>query len=120
DAAANGFVRGEGAGMIVLKPLARALADNDRIYAVIRGSAVNQDVRTPGLTVPSEEAQAALLRQAYHNAGVEPAAVQYIEAHGTGTLVGDPIEARALGQVLSADRPADRPCLVGSVKTNIG
>jgi acyl transferase domain-containing protein/NADPH:quinone reductase-like Zn-dependent oxidoreductase/acyl carrier protein len=120
DAAANGFVRGEGAGMIVLKPLSLALADNDRIYAVIRGTAVNQDGRTPGLTVPSEEAQAALLRQAYHNAGVEPATVQYIEAHGTGTLVGDPIEARALGCVLSADRPADRPCIVGSVKTNIG
>src|SRR5579875_6646 len=120
DAAANGFVRGEGAGMIVLKPLSRALADNDRIYAVIRGSAVNQDGRTPGLTVPSEEAQESLLRQAYQNAGVDPAAVQYIESHGTGTLVGDPIEARALGRVLSANRPADRPCLIGSVKTNIG
>jgi acyl transferase domain-containing protein/NADPH:quinone reductase-like Zn-dependent oxidoreductase/aryl carrier-like protein len=120
DAAANGFVRGEGAGMIVLKPLTRALADNDRIYAVIRGSAVNQDGRTPGLTVPSEEAQEALLRQAYQNAGVDPSAVQYVEAHGTGTLIGDPIEARALGRVLSANRPADRPCLIGSVKTNIG
>jgi acyl transferase domain-containing protein/acyl carrier protein len=120
DAAANGFVRGEGAGMIVLKPLAQALADNDRIYAVIRGTAVNQDGRTLGLTVPSEEAQEALLRQAYQNAGVDPATVQYIESHGTGTLVGDPIEARALGRVLSAKRPADRPCLIGSVKTNIG
>jgi acyl transferase domain-containing protein/acyl carrier protein len=120
DEAANGFVRGEGAGMIVLKPLAQALADNERIYAVIRGTAVNQDGRTPGLTVPSEEAQEALLRQAYQNAGVAPEAVQYIEAHGTGTLVGDPIETRALGRVLSANRPADQPCLVGSVKTNIG
>src|SRR5579884_2780128 len=120
DAAANGFVRGEGAGMIVLKPLSRALADKDRIYAVIRGTAVNQDGRTPGLTVPSQEAQEALLRQAYQNAGVPPEAVQYIESHGTGTPVGDPIEARALGRVLSANRPADRPCLVGSVKTNIG
>jgi acyl transferase domain-containing protein/NADPH:quinone reductase-like Zn-dependent oxidoreductase/aryl carrier-like protein len=120
DAAANGFVRGEGAGMIVLKPLTQALADNDRIYAVIRGTAVNQDGRTPGLTVPSEEAQEALLRQAYQNASVDPAAVQYIEAHGTGTLVGDPIEARALGRVLSANRPANRPCLIGSVKTVIG
>jgi acyl transferase domain-containing protein/NAD(P)-dependent dehydrogenase (short-subunit alcohol dehydrogenase family)/acyl carrier protein len=120
DAAANGFVRGEGAGMIVLKSLSRALADNDRIYAVIRGTAVNQDGRTPGLTVPSEDAQIALLLQAYQNAGVSPSAVQYIESHGTGTLVGDPIEARALGRVLSAGRPADRPCLVGSVKTNIG
>ncbi|HTU20951.1 MAG TPA: type I polyketide synthase [Gemmataceae bacterium] len=120
DAAANGFVRSEGAGMVVLRPLSRALADGDRIYAVIRGTAVNQDGRTPGLTVPSEEAQTALLRQAYHNAGVAPAEVQYIEAHGTGTLVGDPIEARALGSTLSAGRPAGRPCLVGSVKTNIG
>ncbi|MHB1426550.1 MAG: type I polyketide synthase, partial [Gemmataceae bacterium] len=120
DAAANGFVRGEGAGTILLKPLAQALTDNDRIYALLRGTAVNQDGRTPGLTVPSEAAQETLLRQAYQNAGVDPATVRYIEAHGTGTLVGDPIEARALGRVLSADRPADRPCLVGSVKTNIG
>ncbi|HEY7330127.1 MAG TPA: type I polyketide synthase [Gemmataceae bacterium] len=120
DAAANGFVRGEGAGMIVLKPLAQALAANDRIYAVIRGTAVNQDGRTPGLTVPSQEAQEALLRQAYHNAGVAPEAVQYVEAHGTGTPVGDPIEARALGRVLSSNRPEDRPCILGSVKTNIG
>ena len=120
DAGANGFVRGEGAGMILLKPLGRALADGDHIYAVIRGTAVNQDGRTPGMTVPSQAAQEALLRQAYQNAGLAPAQVQYVEAHGTGTLVGDPIEAAALGHVLSADRPADRPCLVGSVKTNIG
>jgi acyl transferase domain-containing protein/NADPH:quinone reductase-like Zn-dependent oxidoreductase/aryl carrier-like protein len=120
DAAANGFVRGEGAGMIVLKPLSRALADGDRIYALIRGSAVNQDGRTPGLTVPSEEAQEALLRAAHQRAGTSPAQVQYVEAHGTGTLVGDPIEARALGRVLSAERSANRPCLLGSVKTNIG
>lgn len=120
DAGANGFVRGEGAGMVLLKPLNRALADGDRIYAVIRGTAVNQDGRTPGMTVPSQEAQEALLRQAYRNAGLSPAQVQYVEAHGTGTLVGDPIEAAALGHVLSAARPADRPCLVGSVKTNIG
>ena len=120
DAGANGFVRGEGGGMILLKPLGHALADGDRIYAVIRGTAVNQDGRTPGMTVPSPEAQEALLRQAYRNAGIAPAQVQYVEAHGTGTLVGDPIEAAALGHVLSADRPADRPCLVGSVKTNIG
>jgi acyl transferase domain-containing protein/NADPH:quinone reductase-like Zn-dependent oxidoreductase/acyl carrier protein len=120
DAAANGFVRGEGAGFVVLKPLSRALADGDRIYALIRGSAVNQDGRTPGLTVPNEEAQVALLRQVYRRAGVDPAGVGYIEAHGTGTPVGDPIEARALGRVLSAGRVENRPCLVGSVKTNIG
>jgi polyketide synthase 12/epothilone polyketide synthase D len=120
DAGANGFVRGEGAGMVILKPLRRAVLDGDRIYAVIRGTAVNQDGRTPGMTVPSQEAQELLLRQAYRNAGLSPSSVQYVEAHGTGTLVGDPIEARALGRVLSAQRPADRPCLVGSVKTNIG
>jgi polyketide synthase 12/epothilone polyketide synthase D len=120
DAGANGFVRGEGAGFVVLKPLSRALAEGDRIYAVIRGTAVNQDGRTPGLTVPSQEAQETLLRQAYHSAGVAPAQVHYVEAHGTGTLVGDPIEAGALGRVLSAERPPDRPCVVGSVKTNIG
>jgi polyketide synthase 12/epothilone polyketide synthase D len=120
DAGANGFVRGEGAGMIALKPLRRALQDGDRIYAVIRGTAVNQDGRTPGMTVPSQEAQELLLHQAYRNAGLSPSSVQYVEAHGTGTLVGDPIEASALGRVLSTQRPADRPCLVGSVKTNIG
>ncbi len=120
DAGANGFVRGEGVGMVVLKPLSRALAEGDRIYAVIRGTAVNQDGRTPGMTVPRQEAQETLLRQAYHNAGISPTQVQFIEAHGTGTLVGDPIEARALGSVLSANRPAERPCVIGSVKTNIG
>jgi acyl transferase domain-containing protein len=120
DARANGFVRSEGAGVVVLKPLARALADGDRIYAVIRGTAVNQDGRTPGMTVPGEEAQEALLRQACRWAGVEPVQIQYVEAHGTGTPVGDPIEARALGRVLGAGRPAGQTVVVGSVKTNIG
>ena len=120
DAGANGFVRSEGAGMVVLKPLAQALADGDRIYAVIRGTAMNQDGRTPGMTVPSQEAQEALLRQACRDAGVAPGAIQYVEAHGTGTPVGDPIEARALGRVLSDGRPGEQPCLIGSVKTNIG
>src|SRR6185437_13060294 len=120
DAGANGFVRGEGVGMVVLKPLSRALADGDRIYAVIRGTVLNQDGRTPGMTVPRQEAQEALLRQAYQQAGISPTQVQYIEAHGTGTLAGVPIEAQALGHVLAANRPADRPCVIGSVKTNIG
>jgi acyl transferase domain-containing protein/acyl carrier protein len=120
DAGAGGFVRSEGAGVVVLKPLAQALADGDRVYAVIRGTAVNQDGRTPGMTVPSQEAQEALVRAACHDAGVPPRAVRYVEAHGTGTPVGDPIEARALGTVLSEGRPAGQPCLVGSVKTNIG
>ncbi|MEU9857946.1 SDR family NAD(P)-dependent oxidoreductase [Streptomyces sp. NPDC047974] len=120
DARANGFVRGEGAGVVVLKPLDRALADGDRIYGVIRGSAVNNDGATPGLTVPSAAAQEQVLREAYTKAGVTPAEVQYVELHGTGTPVGDPIEAAALGAVLGADRPTGEPLHVGSAKTNVG
>ncbi|MCB9761282.1 MAG: SDR family NAD(P)-dependent oxidoreductase [Alphaproteobacteria bacterium] len=120
DARADGYVRGEGAGAVVLKPLAQAQADGDRIYAVIRGTAVNQDGRTNGLIAPSPQSQEAVLREACQRAGVAPAQVQYIEAHGTGTALGDPIEAKALGAVLGEGRPEDRPCLLGSVKTNIG
>ncbi|WP_437965062.1 type I polyketide synthase [Sorangium sp. So ce260] len=120
DARASGYVRGEGGGVIVLKPLALAVRDGDPIYGVIRGSAVNNDGASNGLTAPSPAAQVALLRAAYARAGVDPAAVHYVEAHGTGTLLGDPIEARALGAVLGAGRPAESPLLVGSVKTNIG
>ncbi|HTK74403.1 MAG TPA: SDR family NAD(P)-dependent oxidoreductase, partial [Gemmataceae bacterium] len=120
DAAANGYVRGEGAGVVVLKPLARAIADGDPIYAVVRGSAVNQDGRSNGLTAPNRQAQEAVLRAAYRDAGISPADVDAIEAHGTGTALGDPIEALALGSVLVDGRPADRPALLGSVKTNIG
>ena len=120
DARANGYVRGEGAGMVVLKPLAAALADGDRIYAVIRGASVNQDGHTSSMTVPSTDGQAAMLRQAYRQAGISPGRVVYVEAHGTGTPVGDPIEATALGRVLTEGRPAGSPCLIGSVKTNIG
>ena len=120
DAAANGYVRSEGAGMVLIKPLADAIRDGDLVYAVIRGTALNQDGRTPGLTVPSGAAQEALVREACRRAGVDPASIQYVEAHGTGTPVGDPIEANALGAVLSAGRPADQPCWIGSVKTNIG
>ena len=120
DARANGYVRSEGAGVVVLKPLSRALADRDPIYAVIRGSAVNQDGRSNGLMAPNPQAQEAMLREAYRRAAVSPADVQYVEAHGTGTLLGDPIEAKALGAVLALDRPLNRPCLLGSVKTNLG
>ncbi|WP_437759558.1 SDR family NAD(P)-dependent oxidoreductase [Sorangium sp. So ce1389] len=122
DARANGYVRGEGAGLVVLKPLSRALADGDRIYCVIRGSAVNNDGASNGLTAPSPRAQEAVLRAAYERAAVDPADVQYVEAHGTGTQLGDPIEARALGAVLGAGagRSPDRPLRVGSSKTNIG
>ena len=120
DARANGYVRSEGAGVVVLKPLSRALADRDPIYAVIRGSAVNQDGRSNGLMAPNPQAQEAVLREAYRWAAVSPGDVQYVEAHGTGTLLGDPIEAKALGAVLALDRPLKRPCLLGSVKTNLG
>jgi len=120
DAAANGFVRSEGAGVIVLKRLSEAVRDGDRVVAVIRGSAVNQDGRTSGLTVPSSTAQAALIEEACQHASVDPRDVQFAEAHGTGTLVGDPIEATALGSVLGRGRSGDDFCRLGSVKTNIG
>jgi acyl transferase domain-containing protein/acyl-CoA synthetase (AMP-forming)/AMP-acid ligase II/acyl carrier protein len=120
DAGANGIVRGEGAGVIILKPLSKALSDSDPIYAVIRGSAVNQDGSTNGIAAPNPKAQEEVLREAYRMAGVSPGQVDYVETHGTGTLLGDPIEAKALGEVLAASRPVDKPCAIGSVKTNIG
>lgn len=120
DAAANGFVRGEGVGVVVLKPLRSALANGDPIYAVIRATACNQDGRTSGMTVPNEESQRELIEETCRAAGVAPSEVRYVEAHGTGTLVGDPIEARALGAVLSAGRQDSDACVIGSVKTNIG
>jgi myxalamid-type polyketide synthase MxaE and MxaD len=120
DARANGYVRSEGAGVVVLKPLANAVADGDPIYAVICGSAINQDGRSNGLMAPNPLAQEAVLREAYRQAAVSPGQVQYVEAHGTGTFLGDPIEAKALGTVLAVERPAGRTCAVGSVKTNLG
>ncbi|NEO71016.1 MAG: alpha/beta fold hydrolase [Moorea sp. SIO3H5] len=132
DSRANGFVRGEGAGVIVVKPLSKALIDKDPIYAVIRGSAVNQDGRTNGLTAPNRDAQEAVLVSAYQQAGISPSDVQYVETHGTGTLLGDPIEAMALGNVLkrepsdhnsdnnSDNNATNNPVAIGSVKSNIG
>ncbi len=120
DAAADGYVRGEGCAVIVLKRLSDALASGDNILAVIRGSAVNQDGRSSGLTAPNGPAQEAVIRTALANGGIASHEVSYVEAHGTGTPLGDPIEIQALGAVLGADRPADRPLLVGSVKTNVG
>ncbi|GHC90375.1 type I polyketide synthase [Streptomyces flavofungini] len=120
DARANGYVRGEGGAVVVLKTLRRALADGDRVHAVLRGSAVNNDGGGAGLTVPHEDAQRDLLRRAHERAGTAPADVGYVELHGTGTPVGDPVEAAALGAVLGAARPDGEPLLVGSVKTNIG
>ena len=120
DAQANGYVRSEGVGVILLKPLRKAVADRDSIYAVIRGSAINNDGQRGLFVAPSKQGQEVLLRQAYSNAGIDPAQVHYIEAHGTGTAVGDPVEIQALGAVLGENRPKDRPFIVGSVKTNIG
>src|SRR5262249_24548656 len=119
DAGAKGYVRGEGAGAVVLKLLSMALSDGDPIYAVIRGTAVNQDGRSDGLTVPSQEAQEAVIREACGRAGASPGQIDYVEAHGNGTPVGDPIEAKALGNVLALGRPPGRSCALGSVKTNI-
>jgi amino acid adenylation domain-containing protein len=120
DARANGYVRGEGAGIVVLKPLAAAIADGDRVYGVIVGSAVNNDGFSNGLTAPNPRAQEDVLREAYANAGVATERVDYVEAHGTGTILGDPIEANALGAVLGGGRTAEGRLLIGSVKTNIG
>jgi len=120
DASARGIVRGEGVGLVVLKRLSRALADGDRVHAVILGSAVNQDGRSNGLTSPNRFSQEEVLRTAYRRAGVAPNRVSYVETHGTGTLIGDPIETSALGAVLSEGRPPGRPCAIGSVKTNFG
>lgn len=120
DAAASGYVRSEGGGLVVLKPLSAALRDNDRIYAVIRGSAVNQNGFSNGLTAPSRPAQETVLRQAYAAAKVAPNQVQYVETQGTGTRLGDAVEALSLGEVLGEGRPADDRCGIGSVKTNIG
>ena len=121
DARANGYVRSEGVGIVILKRFADAQRDNDRIYAVIRGSAVNNDGRSSELLVaPGVGSQVDMLRAAYRSAGVDPARVGYLEAHGTGTPIGDPVELEALGKVLSVNRPASAPCRLGSVKTNIG
>ncbi|MEU5979719.1 type I polyketide synthase, partial [Streptomyces sp. NPDC047315] len=120
DERADGYVRGEGGAMVVLKPLDRARADGDAVYCVIRGSAVNNDGGGASLTSPSGRAQAEVLRAAYRRAGVAAQDVGYVELHGTGTRVGDPIEANALGAALGSDRPAESPLLVGSVKTNVG
>jgi acyl transferase domain-containing protein/acyl carrier protein len=120
DASANGYVRGEGCGVIALKRLGDAQRDGDRILALIRGSAVNQDGRSTGLTTPNVLSQEALLRQVLASARLSPEDIDYIESHGTGTSLGDPIEVDALRSVLGAKRPDGRPCVLGAVKTNVG
>jgi phthiocerol/phenolphthiocerol synthesis type-I polyketide synthase C len=120
DAGADGYVRSEGGGVVLLKPLAKALADGNRILAVVAGTGVNSDGRKAGLTVPSHESQAALLREVYERAGIAPADIDYFEAHGTGTAVGDPLEARAIGEAIGRHRPPGKPLPIGSIKGNIG
>ena len=121
DARADGYVRSEGAGVVVLKPLAQARADGDAIYALIRGTAVGNHGRSSGfLATPARQGQEELLRLAYQDAGISPAQVSYVEAHGTGTYAGDPVELEALGRILGEGRRQDQKCAIGSVKTNFG
>lgn len=120
DAAADGYVRGEGCGVVVLKRYADARRDGNRIFALIRGTAVNQDGRSNGLTAPNGIAQQAVLRTALEEANIDPSDLGYVEAHGTGTPLGDPIEMRALTAVLAEGRATSQICAIGSVKTNIG
>jgi polyketide synthase 13 len=117
---ADGYTRSEGGGLLVLKRVDDARRDGDQILAVIAGSAVNHDGRSNGLIAPNPDAQADVLRRAYKDAGINPRTVDYVEAHGTGTVLGDPIEAQALGRVVGRGRPADKPALLGAIKTNIG
>lgn len=120
DEKANGFVPGEGCGVVVLKPLDRALADGDRIYAVIESSAVNNDGHTMGITTPNPAAQEEVIREALNKAGISAASIGYVEAHGTGTMIGDPIELKALTNVFKQYTEEKGFCAIGSVKTNIG
>lgn len=120
DAAADGFVRSEGCGVVILKPLSAALRDGDRVLAIIRGSAINQDGHSNGLTAPNGRSQQQVIRQALKNADVAPNQISYVEAHGTGTSLGDPIEISSLKTVLMEGRSPEQVCAVGSVKTNIG
>ncbi len=119
DAGADGYVRGEGVGAVLLKPLDQALADGDPVYATICGTGINQDGHTPGISMPNAVSQQALIERVHREAGIAPEDVVYVEAHGPGTQAGDPVEARAIGTMLASDRRSG-PLLVGSVKTNIG
>lgn len=120
DKDANGYVRGEGCGVLILKPLSEAVKDSDRILALIKGSAVNQDGKSNGLTAPNGLSQEDVIRKALNNASAEPSDITYIESHGTGTPLGDPIEVNSIKEVIAKGRAADNICYIGSVKTNIG
>ena len=120
DHRANGYARGEGFGVVVIKPLTQALRDNDPIRAVIRATGSNQDGRTAGITQPSGDAQERLIRETYEQYGLDRRLTRYFEAHGTGTQIGDPIEAKAIATAFMDGRPSHEPLYVGAVKTNIG
>lgn len=120
DSRAHGYARGEGIGVLVLKRLRDALRDGDTIRAVVRNTGSNQDGRTPGISQPSSSAQESLIRSVYARAGLGLAETGYFEAHGTGTPLGDAIEARAIGTVFGPVRDSGRPLYVGAVKTNLG
>ncbi len=120
DESADGYVRGEGCGLVLLKPLVHAQSDGDTILAIIRGSAVNQDGRSNGITAPNGPSQEAVIRQALQNAKVAPEQISFVETHGSSTPLGDPIEVAALKAVLMQQRTADQPCILGAVKTNVG
>lgn len=118
--AKSGFARGEGTGCLILKPLHRAMEDNDKIWSVIRNTGINQDGRTVGITAPNPLAQQQLMREVYAKAGIDPRDCGFVEAHGTGTKVGDPLEATAIHAVFGEGRTSSRPLYIGSVKTNVG
>ena len=120
DASANGYVRGEGCGAVVLKRLSDAVAAQDRVLAVVKGTAVNQDGRSASLTAPNGPSQEEVIATALQEAQVSPTDVEYVETHGTGTALGDPIEVGALKAVYGAGRSLERPLVLGAVKTNIG
>ena len=120
DSRGSGYGRGEGIVCLVLKPLDLAISDGDNIRAIIRNTGTNQDGKTNGITFPSMEAQARLMRSVYQGAGLDPIETGYVEAHGTGTAAGDPVEAEAIASVFSVNRALEHPLPVGSVKTNIG
>ena len=121
DSRANGYARGEGIGTLILKPLADALRDNDTIHAIIRNSGMNQDGKTPGITLPSQEAQTRLIQRTYQEVGLNPLDTDLLEAHGTGTVAGDKAEAQAIASGLeTTSRARDKPLRVISVKTKIG
>ena len=120
DAAADGYVRSEGCGVVIVKKLAAAIEDGDQILALIKGSAVNQDGKSSSLTAPSGPAQEKVVQRALQNAGLKPSDISYVEAHGTGTPLGDPLEMFALGTVFQAERKPENPLVIGSIKTNIG